>query len=293
MSNITISNENRNDVSVFDAQQLETIKGMYCKGLTDDEITVFMHICQRTKLDPFAKQIYAVPRWDSKAGKNVMSVQTGIDGYRLIAERTGKYAPGKEPTFQYDKDGNLKSGTAYVKKMTQDGTWHEVAATAFFNEYCQRTKEGKPSQFWFKMGHTMIAKCAEALALRKAFPGDLSGLYTEDEMKQAEMANEPENLSPSTVEVSNISNKNPVQAIPTKINHQISQEKELQKISSDQLKSLVDLKIKCDPEYIERVELRLKERSINGFDELKTDLYELIMAGMVANSRKFQGLKNV
>lgn len=282
-----------NEITIFDDKQLETIKGMYCKGLTDDEITVFMHICQRTKLDPFARQIYAVPRWDSKSGKNVMSIQTGIDGYRLIAERTGKYSPGKEPVFIYDNNGNIKSATAYVKKMTPDGTWHEVAATAFFSEYCQRTKDGKPTQFWFKMGHTMIAKCAEALALRKAFPGDLSGIYTEDEMKQAEAENEPENLQPSAVEINNLSNQDTIPKGQSQINHKPPVQNIPEEISIEERKAMNALADQCDPEYIAKVYSRLEQKGINGFEGLKKDLYELIMVGMAANAKKYQGIKNI
>jgi len=278
-----------NDVAIFDDTQLDTIKNMYCKGLSDDDITIFMHICARTKLDPFARQIYAVPRWDGKLNKNVMSVQTGIDGYRLIAERTGKYSPGREPVFHYNDDKTLRSATAFVKKMTDDGTWHEVAATAFFGEYCQKTKDGRPTQFWLKMGHTMIAKCAEALALRKAFPGDLSGVYTEDEMKQAEIdisECQPENRSPKMVpqtpkmvpQIEN-SNTDSLQSI----------EKPL--IDFKQLDELIALKKRCDPDYIAKVEVRLQQKNIENFSKLPLDMYELLMNGMAVNARKFEKQK--
>lgn len=180
-----------NIVPLFDSKKLDLLKSTICKGATDDEFELFLHACQRTGLDPFMRQIYAVKRWDSVSKRETMTIQTGIDGYRLIAERTGKYSPGREPTYQYDGEGRILSSTAYVKKQTSDGTWHEVAATAFFNEYCQKTKEGKPTRFWMQLGHAMIAKCAEALALRKAFPGDLSGIYTKEEMLQADSVDIP------------------------------------------------------------------------------------------------------
>jgi phage recombination protein Bet len=180
-----------NEIDLFQPKNIEIIKNMYFRGLDNDNLQIFLHACKRTKLDPFMRQIYAVMRKNYKTNTEDMTIQTGIDGYRLIAERTGKYSPGREPTYSYNGEGKIISATAFVKKMTDDGTWHEVAATAFFEEYCQMTKEyqGKPSQptqFWLKMGHTMIAKCAEALALRKAFPNDLSGIYTKEEMEQAD-----------------------------------------------------------------------------------------------------------
>lgn len=164
--------------------RFETIQRMYFKGLTPDDIAVFGHVCKHVGLDPFLKQIYPVVRLTKDKDGNkkpTMSIQTGIDGYRAIAERTGKYSPGKEPLFKYDKDGRLFSATAYVMKMTNDGTWHEVAATAILSEY----RPAFQNDFWGTKPHIMISKCAEALALRKAFPAELSGVYTKEEMDQA------------------------------------------------------------------------------------------------------------
>jgi len=164
----------------WDESQMNIIRSTICKNCSDEEISLFAYVCQRTQLDPFARQIYAVKR-----GNN-MTIQTGIDGYRLIAERTNKYSPGKEPSFEYDKNGKILKATAYVKKQTADGTWHDVSASAYWAEYVQEYN-GKPSTFWGKLPHLMISKVAEALVLRKAFPADLSGLYTEDEMAQADV----------------------------------------------------------------------------------------------------------
>jgi phage recombination protein Bet len=185
----------QNITPLFDNKKLDLLKNTICKGSNDEEFELFLHACQRTGLDPFMRQIYAVKRKQKQPDGSYtesMTIQTGIDGYRLIAERTAKYSPGREPTYQYDQEGKLLSATAYIKKQTADGSWHEVAATAFFCEYVQTYFDKKinkfvPTQFWQKMGHTMIAKCAEALALRKAFPGDLSGLYTKEEMMQSDI----------------------------------------------------------------------------------------------------------
>ena len=184
------------------ARQLTTWTNTYMKGATPDELTLFANVCKRTGLSPEMKQIYPVPRWDSKIGKNVFSFQTSIDGFRLIAERTGRYAPGKQADYIYNDKNEVISATAYVKKCTVDGTWHEVAVTAFYDEYVQKTKDGHPTQFWDRMPHVMLAKCAESLALRKAFPAELSGLYTQEEMAQAQREEEkPKNqpISPEQV----------------------------------------------------------------------------------------------
>ena len=157
--------------------QIELIKKTVAKGTTDDELKLFLYTCKRTGLDPLIRQIYAVKR----GGKSdQMTIQTGIDGYRLVAERTGKYAPGKEPSYIENEKGTLISATAYVKKFIKD-EWHEVAATARFAEYKQES-----SFLWPKMPYLMLAKCAESLALRRAFPAEMCGVYTTDEMAQGD-----------------------------------------------------------------------------------------------------------
>lgn len=152
----------------------DLLRRTVCKGMTADEVDVFVNICEKRGLDPHTKQIYAVKMGDK------FSFQTSIDGLRLLADRTGNYAPGKDPEFEYDGD-NVIACRAYVKKRTVDGTWHEVCASAYFDEY-----KGI-SNFWKTKPHIMLSKCAESLALRRAFPAEMSGLYSEDEMDQSKI----------------------------------------------------------------------------------------------------------
>lgn len=191
------------DNSMFTPEKVQLIKDSFFKDSSDDEFKLFMEVCRHTKLDPIFKQIYPVKRWDSKLSRNVTTYQTSIDGYRLIADRTGRYMPGPEPTWQYDDKGVLISATAYVKKLAGDGSWHVIAATAFYDEYCQRTKDGKPTSMWLTMKRNQLAKCAESLALRKAFPAELSGVYTKEEMDQSEIIDvkvEPKTWKPISKE---------------------------------------------------------------------------------------------
>lgn len=170
---------------VMTPDQIDLIKRTVAKGCTNDELALFLHAARRTGLDPLMRQIYAVKRWSKAEGREVMSIQTGIDGLRLVAERTKRYSPGREPSFTVDEKG-IVAATAYIKKQTEDGTWHEVSASAYWSEYVQTGKDGKPTRFWSQMPHVMLAKVAEALALRRAFPMELSGVYTADEMAQAD-----------------------------------------------------------------------------------------------------------
>ena len=171
-------------VTVNNQDYVQLVKDTFCKGADDQQLKLFLEVSRRTGLDPTLKQIYAVFREDRKLQKKVMTIQTGIDGYRLVADKTGMYAPGKEPTFVYDDKGGIVSATAYIKKMTPDGTWHEVSACAHYSEYVQMY-DYKPTTFWAKMPHGQLAKCAEALAIRKAFPNHFSQLYVKEEMDQA------------------------------------------------------------------------------------------------------------
>lgn len=179
------TNDSHMNLSIhMSEEKLRLLKSTICKGASNDELELFIHACNRMHLDPFMKQIYAVKRWQD--GKEVMTIQTGIDGYRLIAERTNKYMPGRECTFAY-KEGKVFSATAYVKKLAIDGQWHEIASTVYWDEYVSKKKDGTITGMWRDKPHVMLGKCAESAVLRKAFPADLSGVYTKEEMDQADV----------------------------------------------------------------------------------------------------------
>lgn len=157
----------------------------------DAEIRVFLALCQRLDLDPFARQIYLVGRWDKRAGREIHAPQVSIDGFRLVAQRTGEYAGQAGPEW-CAADGVWRdvwlseSPPAAARVGVYRKGWSApLYRVALWSEFQQTTREGKPSGLWAKMPSVMLAKCAEMQALRAAFPNELSGVYGVEEMAQA------------------------------------------------------------------------------------------------------------
>jgi phage recombination protein Bet len=177
--------------------------GAIPNGTPPDVILFFSKSCAETRLSPFKRQVHLIKR-NVKQGNEWVArytVQTGIDGYRAIANRTGLYAGNDEYKFdegineyQMISDGRKRPtvATATVYKMLA-GTRCPFAASVRWEEYYPGEKQGF---MWDKMPFTMLGKCAESLALRKAFPEELSGVYTDEEMAQAEIRKEPEPVRP-------------------------------------------------------------------------------------------------
>lgn len=184
--------------------QVNLIKNTVAKGASDDELRLFIQVCKGANLNPFLRQVHLVPRWDSKLGKEVRAIQVGIDGFRAVAESSGQYAGNDDPTFDgekditYGKEGKDKlkvpeKATVTVYKL-MEGTRMPFTATARWDEYYPGAKMGFQ---WHIRPYLMLGKCAEALALRKAFPKLLSGMYASEEMDRTAQHDQDANRAKS------------------------------------------------------------------------------------------------
>lgn len=157
-------------------ERIQLIQRTVAVGTTKDELLMFLYHAKKTGLDPLARQIYIIVR--GKGENRKATIQASIDGLRLVAERSGNYAGQDAPDFEI-LDGEMKC-TVRVYKFDSNGVRYcHSTGVAYKSEYMPPS----PNDFmWKTKPHIMLAKVAEALALRKAFPQDLSGIYSEEEM---------------------------------------------------------------------------------------------------------------
>lgn len=196
----------------FSAEQVELIKTTIAKGSSDDELDLFIATCRRTGLDPFLRQIYAVKRYDASENKSVMAIQVGIDGQRLIAERTGLY-DGQDPVEFLDENGQwsevwtgagdhpVAARCAVYRKDWSTG--RKATATVRFQSYAQTYKKNNSTFLmptWAKMPDVMLGKCAESLALRRAFPAEMSAIAALAGSTYDPAAEADEEIAPEHVE---------------------------------------------------------------------------------------------
>ena len=154
-------------------ERVHALRNLIAPNCNDAELELFVQVCKRTGLDPFAKQIYAV-----KNGNKMMTI-VSIDGLRVVAQRTGRYDGREGPEWYTGSewvdvwldDAPPKAARVGVKVRGGGTTW----ATATWKEF------GSANGTWKKMPSHMLAKVAESHALRAAFPAELSGLYTTEE----------------------------------------------------------------------------------------------------------------
>lgn len=199
--------------TAFNAHQVAMLRQIGVEDAEPADLDLFFHICQRTGLDPFARQIYMIGRetdvkvrvpldnGNSRVETKRMTkftIQTGIDGYRLIGVRAsraqGDQTSHDEPLWRgkpgtdYDRWVDYwpeSAGQPAACKYTIWVNGQRHTAVCNFNEYAQYSGKGELTSMWKKMPANQLAKCAEAQAWRKAYPADFSGVILEDAAQHA------------------------------------------------------------------------------------------------------------
>jgi phage recombination protein Bet len=182
-----------NALTKWGDKQLSLIRNTVAKDTTPAEFDLFIHTCGALQLDPLRKQAHAFVFGKKDPAKRQLTIVTSIGGYRSIAERTGAYRPDdRAPRFEMGEKNADTNPLGIIRcEVTvykhSHGEWFPVVGEAWWDEYVplydgkiDRTKQG-----WTKMPRIMIAKCAEANALRKAWPDNFSGLHEESEIDRA------------------------------------------------------------------------------------------------------------
>jgi phage recombination protein Bet len=170
------------DQTAFTQAQEAALRQLGVQANSPADVAVFFHQAKRTGLDPFNREIYMITR-QGKA-----TIQTGIDGFYKIADRSVRAEGGSwgiPETLWCGEDGKwtdvwLSKRAPAAAKVTVERNGSRFTTVAITDEYKAK------GPMWDKMPARMIAKCAEALAIRRAFPDALSGLYTSEEMQQAD-----------------------------------------------------------------------------------------------------------
>jgi phage recombination protein Bet len=198
----------------YTPEELKALKKEYAKNASDDQFNIWLAECRNRGLVPVKDvvlQIRATKEWSSETRqkefvKKAVHITT-IQALRKLAERTGKYAgqlPSKwvylddagNPSIESEiplPDKNKKSEPripwAAKASVLRTGFAHPITVPARFEAYAQYFSNGDTQSLnstWANRGPEQLEKCAEALALRKAFPEELGGLYLNEELRDEE-----------------------------------------------------------------------------------------------------------
>lgn len=179
-----------------DSRFLQLIRDAYFRGCDDLEFQFAIETCRHLGLDPIAKQIWFMKIWDSDLRRDVVTPVVSIDGLRLRAERSGKYA-GQLPPEWCGPDGQWRDvwledfppSAARVGVLRSDFQ-APVYGIVRYKSFVKTKKSGEATRFWKTSPDHMLAKCAEANAIKKCFPAETSGHYKVQDVDRFETSDE-------------------------------------------------------------------------------------------------------
>lgn len=201
----------------IDENTMMVLKDSLYPGAKDNSIKMVVSYCKARRIDPMLKPVHIVPmnvktgKKDS-AGKDIYewrdTILPGIGLYRIDASRSGQYAGMSEPEFGQDITEKVGSVTltypkwckVTARKLLPNGNIAEFTAKELWKEnYATKGRnDSTPNAMWEKRSYGQLAKCAEAQALRKAFPDIVGQEYTKEEMEGKSFAPEPEKMKDVT-----------------------------------------------------------------------------------------------
>ena len=170
----------------YDEELIEVVKrDLMPKDSTDADLKRFLLTCKEYGFSPMRRQLYAM----AAGGRIVM--EATIDGLLSLAAASPDFAGVEETVYEYDKDGHVGKATVKVCRFSPKGERYVAATTsALWKEYgepaiAKLSDRGRDFSPWVKMPTVMLEKVALARCLRRAFPRELGGLYSRDEMEGA------------------------------------------------------------------------------------------------------------
>lgn len=183
-------------LKMHEDELIEVLQGSLYPGAMVGSVKLVINYCKASGLDPMQKPVHIVPMWDNKAKQMRDVVMPGIGLYRTQAARSGEYAGVSEPEFGEDVAGNVgglsitypKWCRVTVRRLLPNGTVVDFTAKELWMEnYATKGKDSAaPNAMWQRRPYAQLAKCAEAQALRKAFP-EFGAQPTADEMEGREL----------------------------------------------------------------------------------------------------------
>ena len=205
----------------WDPTQLAALRQLGVKDATEGDLAVYLNYCQQTGMSPFAKQIYMISRREGQGADAItkQTIQMGIDGFRIIAQRSKEYQGQTKPEW-CGPDGVWKEvwldtvnpPVAARVGVRRKGFAEPLYAIALWSSYAVYYGNNL-SAMWKKHGPGQLLKCAEALAIRKAFPMDLSGIYEPAEFEAMDAMESQSAFEGSQEPKPNMAKSAPVQEV--------------------------------------------------------------------------------
>lgn len=183
-----------NEIALVEDQLIAVLESSIYPGASKDSISLAVSYCKATSLDVMQKPVHIVPMWDRKLGRMRDVIMPGIGLYRIQAARTGQFAGMTEPEFgpmvTEKIDGVKVEYPEYcrvtAKRILANGVIAEFSVIEYWIENYAiaggKEKSIAPNAMWAKRPRGQLAKCAQAQALRLAFP-ELGAANTAEEME--------------------------------------------------------------------------------------------------------------